>query len=163
MLTLSHIDKIKVKLSEISSLDELEQSDKQLFDLIEKHYTLFVGADVSKDKFAINVKKYNCETIYQGEFSNHHAGFCQLIDTFNCLNESTQFKFVVAIESTGPYHKLDFLVDDKVVLELKVVEAIADVHVSQVISYLAASKKKVGLILNFAAERLVDGIKRIVL
>jgi GxxExxY protein len=60
-------------------------------------------------------------------------------------------------------HKLDFLIDDKVVLELKVIEAIADVHVSQVISYLAASKKKVGLILNFAAERLVDGVKRIVL
>ena len=60
-------------------------------------------------------------------------------------------------------HKLDFLVDDKVVVELKVVEAILDVHVSQVISYLAASKKKVGLILNFAAQRLVDGVKRIVL
>ena len=60
-------------------------------------------------------------------------------------------------------HKLDFLVDDSVVVELKVVEAILDVHVSQVISYLAASQKKVGLILNFAAERLVDGIKRIVL
>ena len=41
--------------------------------------------------------------------------------------------------------------------------AILDVHVSQVLSYLAASQKKVGLILNFAAERLVDGVKRIVL
>jgi GxxExxY protein len=60
-------------------------------------------------------------------------------------------------------HKLDFLIDDKVVLELKVVETILSIHVSQVISYLAASKQKVGLILNFAAERLVDGIKRIVL
>jgi GxxExxY protein len=60
-------------------------------------------------------------------------------------------------------HKLDFLVDDSVVVELKVAETIADAHVSQVISYLAASKKKVGLILNFAAERLVDGVKRIVL
>ena len=60
-------------------------------------------------------------------------------------------------------HKLDFLVEDKVVVELKVVAAILDVHVSQVLSYLAASQKKVGLILNFAAERLVDGVKRIVL
>jgi len=48
-------------------------------------------------------------------------------------------------------------------VELKVAENISDAHVSQVISYLAASKKKVGLILNFAAERLVDGVKRIVL
>lgn len=60
-------------------------------------------------------------------------------------------------------HKLDFLVDDKVVVELKVAQAILDVHVSQVISYLAASKKKVGLIVNFAEQRLVDGVKRIVL
>ena len=60
-------------------------------------------------------------------------------------------------------HKLDFLVDDKVVVELKVAQAITDAHISQVISYLAASQKQVGLILNFAAERLVDGIKRIVL
>jgi len=58
---------------------------------------------------------------------------------------------------------LDFLVGDKVVVELKVAEAILDIHTSQVISYLAASRQKVGLILNFAAERLVDGIKRIVL
>jgi len=42
-------------------------------------------------------------------------------------------------------HKLDFLVDDNVIVELKIVEAISDVHVSQVISYLAASSKKVGL------------------
>ena len=59
-------------------------------------------------------------------------------------------------------HKLDFLVDDKVVVELKVVAAILDIH-SQVVSYLAASQKKVGLILNFAEQRLVDGVKRIVL
>ena len=70
-------------------------------------------------------------------------------------------------------HKLDFLVEDKVVVELKVVQTILDIHVSQVISlrrsrglllaYLAASQKKVGLILNFAEQRLVDGVKRIVL
>lgn len=60
-------------------------------------------------------------------------------------------------------HRLDFLVDDKVIVELKVVAAILDIHVSQVISYLAASKKKVGLIINFAAQRLVDGVKRVVL
>jgi len=60
-------------------------------------------------------------------------------------------------------HKLDFLVEDKIVVELKVMQTILDIHVSQVISYLAASQKKVGLILNFAEQRLVDGIKRIVL
>ena len=73
--------------------------------MIEKHYTLFVGIDVSQEQFAINVKKASCETIYKDTFENHQSGFCKLLETFNCLNESTEFKFAVAIESTGPYHK----------------------------------------------------------
>lgn len=105
MLTLSHIDSIKTKLSSISSIDDLSDEDKQLYSLLEKHYTFFVGADVSQDKFSIDVKRYNCDTIYKDEFSNHHQGFCELYEAFNSLNEAQEFQFVVAIESTGPYHK----------------------------------------------------------
>ena len=59
--------------------------------------------------------------------------------------------------------RLDFLVDDQVVLELKSVSALSDVHLSQMLSYLAATGKKVGLLINFAKTRLVDGIQRVVL
>jgi len=100
MLTLSHLDNIKTKLSEVSSLDELEPEDKQLYKLIEKHYTLFVGTDVSKDNFSIDVKKASCETIGINEFENHHQGFCSLLETLNGLNEAGEYKFAVAIEST---------------------------------------------------------------
>ncbi|MFQ5753570.1 MAG: transposase, partial [bacterium] len=105
MLTLSHLDDIKTQLSSIESIDELEDHDKQLYELLSKHYTLFVGIDVSQASFAINVKKANCDTIYVEEFENHQEGFCKLIETFNFLNEQKEFKFVVAIESTGPHHK----------------------------------------------------------
>ena len=105
MLTLSHIDSIKTKLSSISSIDDLSDEDKQLYSLLEKHYTFFVGADVSQDNFSIDVKRYNCDTIYKDEFSNHHQGFCELYEAFNSLNDAKEFQFVVAIESTGPYHK----------------------------------------------------------
>jgi GxxExxY protein len=64
--------------------------------------------------------------------------------------------------SVGKF-RLDFLVDDPVVLELKAVSALSDVHLSQMLSYLAATGKKVGLLINFAQTRLVDGIKRVVL
>ena len=46
--------------------------------------------------------------------------------------------------------------------ELKAISALALVHTSQMLSYLAATEKKVGLLLNFGQARLVDGIKRIV-
>lgn len=70
-----------------------------------------------------------------------------------------QYKGMVA----GKY-RLDFLVDDRVVVELKAVEQLSDIHTAQVICYLAATSKKVGLLLNFAKPRLKDdGIKRVVL
>ena len=106
MLNLSHIENIKNKLSYISSLDELEKEERQLYNLIEKHYTLFVGIDVSQEEFSVNVKKASCETIYKDGFENHHSGFCKLLETFNCVNESTEFKFAVAIEALESQSKL---------------------------------------------------------
>ena len=99
MLQLSHLENIKNKLSDISSLDELEKEERQLYNLIEKHYTLYVGIDVSQDDFSINVKKASCETIYQDTFDNHHSGFCQLLEAFNSVNEAGEFKFAVAISA----------------------------------------------------------------
>jgi len=81
-----------------------------------------------------------------------------------------QYKGIVAGE-----YRLDFLVDERVIVELKAVEQLSDIHTAQVICYLekplrlsaslrAATGKKVGLLLNFARPRLKDGgIKRVVL
>ena len=59
-------------------------------------------------------------------------------------------------------YRLDLLVEDKVVIELKSVEALNDVHVAQVITYLKLSDCKLGLLMNFNVLRLVDGLKRLV-
>jgi len=56
--------------------------------------------------------------------------------------------------------RLDFVVEDSVLLELKSVWEINDIHKAQLISYLKAANKRLGLILNFAKKRLE--IKRIV-
>jgi len=58
-------------------------------------------------------------------------------------------------------HRLDIVVESKVVLELKAVTAFDDIHTAQIISYLKATGFRVGLLLNFAKETLK--IKRIVL
>jgi GxxExxY protein len=57
--------------------------------------------------------------------------------------------------------RLDFLVEDKVVLDLKSVQKVADVFKAQMISYLKMTKLKLGIILNFDVALLRHGISRI--
>ncbi len=57
---------------------------------------------------------------------------------------------------------LDFLVADTLVVELKAVESLADIHKAQVISYLKATGLTLGLLINFRVPVLRDGIKRVI-
>ena len=58
---------------------------------------------------------------------------------------------------------LDFLVEDAVILELKSIEQFAPVHTAKMISYLRATRKRLGLLINFNVRLLKEGIKRIAL
>lgn len=58
--------------------------------------------------------------------------------------------------------RMDLLVEDKVVIELKTVEALNDVHTAQVLTYLKLGNYKLGLLLNFHVSILKNGIKRII-
>ena len=58
--------------------------------------------------------------------------------------------------------RLDLLVENELVLELKAVEAINDAHRAQVISYLKTTRFRLGPLINFNVPRLRDGIKRII-
>ena len=60
-------------------------------------------------------------------------------------------------------YRIDILVEHKVVVELKTVEAFTDVHTAQVLTYLKLSGTKVGLLLNFYTKSLKNGIKRLIL
>jgi GxxExxY protein len=60
-------------------------------------------------------------------------------------------------------YRLDILVEDLVILELKSVEQVQPIHEAQLITYLKLSQKRVGLLINFNVKRLVDGITRRVL
>lgn len=59
-------------------------------------------------------------------------------------------------------YRLDLLVENKVIVELKSVEALNEVHLAQTITYLKLTNCKLGLLINFNVVRLVDGLKRIV-
>lgn len=65
------------------------------------------------------------------------------------------------VEMEGAY-KIDLLVEGQVVLELKVVEQLLEVHKAQLLSYLKLADKRVGLLINFNVVHLKDGIRRLV-
>jgi GxxExxY protein len=60
-------------------------------------------------------------------------------------------------------YRIDLLVEEKVVIEIKTVENFTDVHVAQVLTYLRLGDYKLGLLLNFHVTSLKYGIKRIIL
>ena len=60
-------------------------------------------------------------------------------------------------------YRLDPVVEDTVVVELKAIEALAPIHQAQIISYLKLSGKPIGLLSNFHTLHLKDGIKRFVI
>ena len=59
-------------------------------------------------------------------------------------------------------YRIDLLVDRKVVVELKSVESLNEVHLAQTLTYLKLGKFKLGLLMNFNVVLLKDGIKRVV-
>jgi GxxExxY protein len=65
------------------------------------------------------------------------------------------------VEIEGGY-KIDLLVENCVVVELKVVEQVLEVHKAQLLSYLKLSRKTVGLLINFNVVHLRNGIRRLV-
>lgn len=59
--------------------------------------------------------------------------------------------------------RIDILIENKVVVELKTVEVFNDVHIAQTLTYMKLSGCKLGLLLNFYTKSLKDGIKRLIL
>jgi len=57
--------------------------------------------------------------------------------------------------------RLDFLVENRVIVEIKSVEALGKVHAAQVMSYLRITRFKLALLINFNVAKLVDGVRRI--
>jgi len=60
-------------------------------------------------------------------------------------------------------HRLDLLIGERLVVELKTVDALLPIHKAQVISYLKAKNSPLGLLINFKVDALRKGIQRIIL
>ena len=84
--------------------------------------------------------------------------------TLNGVNHECQVVLPVTYkgEKLDCGYRLDVVVENAVVLELKSVEELTDLHQAQLLTYLRLSKKRVGLLINFNTPKLTDGIKRMV-
>jgi GxxExxY protein len=60
-------------------------------------------------------------------------------------------------------YRIDLLIDEQVVVEVKAVETILPIHVAQVLTYLRLGNWKVGLLINFNVPVLKEGIRRLIL
>ena len=60
-------------------------------------------------------------------------------------------------------YRIDLLVNNNIILELKSVEEIAPIHTAQLMTYLKLSGKKLGLLLNFNVQDMKQGINRIIM
>ncbi len=59
-------------------------------------------------------------------------------------------------------YRLDLLVENKVIVEIKAIEALNDIHLAQVLTYLKVSGCNLGLLMNFNVLKIKDGVRRII-
>lgn len=79
---------------------------------------------------------------------------------FSVVKESPLPVFFDGIQNDCAYW-LDLVVENKVVLELKSVKKMKDIHLAQMVTYLKLGGYSTGLLINFNVLKLVDGIKRV--
>lgn len=59
-------------------------------------------------------------------------------------------------------YRIDIIVEDKFIVEIKSVEALNDIHLAQLLTYLRLSDCKLGLLINFNVKLLKEGVRRVV-
>ena len=77
-----------------------------------------------------------------------------------CTQVGLPFKYEEIKLDIG--YRIDLLVNNKVIIEVKSVEVLADVHYKQLLTYLKLSDCKLGLLINFNTAKIDENIKRLV-
>lgn len=85
---------------------------------------------------------------------------------FDLNNISYQRQIVIPVRYKNQpigEHRLDLLVENKVIIEIKAVDKSNPVFKAQLLSYMKMSDKRLGLLINFNESKLINGVKRMVL
>jgi GxxExxY protein len=126
-----------------------------------------------KDRLAEEVEESGTRVIGAAIEVHRHLGpgFPEIVYRRAICHELTLRRIAFVVESPLPVlyksvevglGRLDLLVEERVIVELKAVEAISTIHVSQALAYLAAKRLQLALIINFNVASLKDGLRRVV-
>ena len=97
-------------------------------------YTESIYANAMRVELAARKIPYSCQTVYTVRYRDQPVGV----------------------------HRLDLIVRECVVVELKTVRSLEPIHRAQLMAYLKASKIKAGLLMNFAGATFKEGVKRVI-
>ena len=59
-------------------------------------------------------------------------------------------------------YRIDLIIENKLIVEVKSVEVLNDIHMAQILTYLKLSRCKLGLLINFNTVLFKDGVKRVI-
>jgi GxxExxY protein len=88
--------------------------------------------------------------------------FYKIVQTGICVEKEKPMPLVFEGVKLECGYRVDLLVENKLVIEIKSVEALNDVHMAQTLTYLKLGNYKLGLLMNFNVVKLKDGLKRVI-
>jgi GxxExxY protein len=129
---------------------------------LDNNLTIMTENELSYKVIGIAIKLHNelgpglLESAYEAalKYDLEKAGFH--------VKQQVAMPFIYKEVKTDIGYRLDLLVEDKLIIEIKSLENLAPVHYAQLLTYLKLSDKKLGLLINFNTKLLKDGIHRIV-
>jgi GxxExxY protein len=89
--------------------------------------------------------------------------FYELVNTGIPVEKQVSLPVVYHNVRLDAGYRIDLLVEKKIIIEIKSVESLAEIHLSQVLTYMKLSGCRLGLLINFNVRHLKDGIRRVVL
>jgi len=96
------------------------------------------------------------------ESAYENALACELVDEGLIVREQVSLPFNYKSVHLDVGYRIDMIVDEKVIIEIKSVESLMPVHFSQVLTYLRLSGLRLGLLINFNSDHLKENIHRVV-
>jgi GxxExxY protein len=88
--------------------------------------------------------------------------FYELVESALMVEKQKSLPLVYKKVKLEAGYRIDLLVEKCIVVEIKSIEALADIHLAQLLTYLKLSKCKLGLLVNFNVLHLKEGIKRVI-
>jgi GxxExxY protein len=96
------------------------------------------------------------------ESAYEHCMYYELAKTGLYLEKQKPLPLVYEDVKLDAGYRVDFIIENKFIVEIKSVDALADIHLAQVVTYLKLSNYKLGLLINFNVLLFKDGVKRVI-